>query len=191
MSHQARYFRLTDNVHIAGRWYVKSPLDEQGEEIIPWQFFQGVILKWEKPLILPLYRPGRALDFSQTGLSIIVVNGRFVSLCERLGLQDEVQFIPAQVEEHPEPYFVLNTLRIIKCIDEARCEDFSYWGPEDGEPERVGHYRHVSGLKVDPEKIGGASIFRPWGWPVSLLVSERVKLAIEEEGLIGPRFIEV
>ncbi|MFY0562375.1 imm11 family protein [Archangium lansingense] len=170
---------------------MKSPLDEQGEDILPWQLFQAKIFEWKKPLVLPLYRPGRSLDFSQTGFNFVVVSGRFVSLCERLGIQDEVQFIPARVEEHPEPYFVLNTLRIIRCVDEARCEEFSFWGPEDGEPERVGHYRHVSGLKVDPEKIGATSIFRPWGWLVPLIVSERVKRAIEEEGLIGPRFIEV
>lgn len=78
MSPQARYFRLTDNVHIAGRWYVKSPLDDYGEYIIPWQFLQGKILGWEKPLVLPLQRPGRALDFTQTGLNFVVVNGCFV-----------------------------------------------------------------------------------------------------------------
>ncbi|EPX56764.1 hypothetical protein D187_007198 [Cystobacter fuscus DSM 2262] len=36
-----------------------------------------------------------------------------------------------------------------------------------------------------------ANIFRPWGWTVVLIVSERVKLAIEKEGLTGARFIEV
>ncbi len=191
MSPQTRYFRLMDDVHIAGRWYLESPMDEQGMDIFPWQFLQAKILRWEKPLVLPLYRPGRALEFTQTGLNFVVVNSRFVSICERLGIQNEVQFVPARVEGHPEPYFVLNTLRILRCIDEARCEEFSFWGSEDGEPERVGHYRHVSGLKVDPEKIGNVSIFRPWGWTVPLVVSERVKLAIEEEGLSGPRFIEV
>ncbi|HYO56392.1 imm11 family protein [Archangium sp.] len=182
---------MTDNVHVAGRWYLEDPLDDQGREIFPWQFLQGKILRWEKPLVLPLYRRGRALDFSQTGFNFVAVNGRFVSVCKRLGIQNEVQFIPARVEEHPEPYFVLNTLRIIRCIDEARCEEVSFYEPEDGEPERVGHYRNVSGLKVDPDKIGDANIFRPWGWKVALIVSERVKLAIEEEGLIGPRFMEV
>ncbi|EPX65047.1 hypothetical protein D187_000472 [Cystobacter fuscus DSM 2262] len=55
----------------------------------------------------------------------------------------------------------------------------------------MGHYRNVVGLKVDPEKVGDAHIFRPWGWPVALIVSERVKRALEDEGLSGPRFIEV
>ncbi|WNG22438.1 hypothetical protein F0U63_40945 [Cystobacter fuscus] len=120
-----------------------------------------------------------------------MVNGRFATLCERLGIQHQIQLIPARVEEHPEPYFVLNTLRLIRCVDEARCGELSFWEPRHGEPERVGHYRNVVGLKVDPEKVGDAHIFRPWGWPVALIVSERVKRALEDEGLSGPRFIEV
>lgn len=178
-----------DDMYIEGRWYVDGPLDEQGKEIIPWRFMQGVIFEWEKPLTLPLYRRGRALDY--TGLLFIVVSSRFVSVCERLGIQDEVQFIPARIEEHPEPYFILNPLRIIKCIDEARCQEVRFWEPRHEEPQRVGHYRNVVGMKVDPEKIGDASIFRPWGWQGTLIVSERVKQAIEDEGLLGPKFMEV
>ncbi|ATB42824.1 hypothetical protein CYFUS_008303 [Cystobacter fuscus] len=191
MRPQSRYFRLMDDVHIEGRWHVESPLDAQGREIIPQDFLRGRALHWDAPLVLPLYRRGRALDFSQTGLNFAVVNGRFATLCERLGIQHQIQLIPARVEEHPEPYFVLNTLRLIRCVDEARCEELSFWEPRHGEPERVGHYRNVVGLKVDPEKVGDAHIFRPWGWPVALIVSERVKRALEDEGLSGPRFVEV
>jgi hypothetical protein len=49
----------------------------------------------------------------------------------------------------------------------------------------------VRGLKVDPAKVGGAHIFRPWGWTVALLVSEHVKRALEREGVTGTRFTEV
>ncbi|WNG24113.1 hypothetical protein F0U62_08815 [Cystobacter fuscus] len=55
----------------------------------------------------------------------------------------------------------------------------------------MGEYRNVAGLRIDPTKVGSAHIFRPWGWTVVLIVSERVKLAMEEEGLTGARFIEV
>jgi hypothetical protein len=182
---------MMDDIHIPGRWHVKSPLDAQGRQIIPWQLMKGMILSMEKPLVLPLSRRGHALDFSLTGFGIAVGSGRFVSVCERLGIQREVQFIPAQVEEHSEPYFVLNPLHIIRCIDVARCEEVSYWEPRHGEPERVGHYRNVVGMKVDPEKIGDANLFRPWGWQGILLVSERFKRALEQEGLSGPIFMEV
>lgn len=182
---------MLDDVHIPERWYVDSPRDDQGTELIPYQFRRGRILGWEKPLYLPIHIPGRALDFTQAALGFIIVNSRFVSVCDRLGIQNEVQFIPARVEGQSEPYFVLNPLRIVKCVDEARSEEFSLWEPRHGVPEKVGHYRHVSGLKIDPEKVEDASIFLPWGWTVVLIVSERVKQAIEEEGLVRPKFIEV
>jgi hypothetical protein len=182
---------MMDDVYIPGRWYVDSPLDEQGKELIPYQFRRGRILGREKPLFLPIHIPGRTLDFTQTALGFIVVNSRFVSVCERLGIQNEVQFIPARVEGQSEPYFVLNPLRIVKCVDEARSEEFSVYEPDYDDPEKVGHYRYVSGLKIDPEKVGDASIFLPWGWTLDLIVSERVKQAIEEEGLSRPKFTEV
>ncbi len=110
---------------------------------------------------------------------------------ERLGIEKEVQFIPVGVDGQTEPYFILNALRVIECIDDARCEAVLYWGPEDGEPEWVGEYRNVDGLKVDPAKIGNANVFRTWGWLVALIVSERVKLAMEAEGITGTDFVEV
>ena len=55
----------------------------------------------------------------------------------------------------------------------------------------MGEYKNVRGLKVDPAKTGEANIFRPWGWTGVLIVSERVKRAMEEEGITGAKFIEV
>jgi len=134
--------------------------------------------------------PGTALDFTLASFSIPVVHGRVVSLLERLGLEREVQFIPAVVEGHAGPYFVLNTLHTFPCIDDARCEEVLYWLSEDNRPDKEGQYRNVAGLKVDPAKVGAASIFRPWGWTVALIVSEHVKLAMESEGITGTRFTE-
>jgi hypothetical protein len=38
--------------------------------------------------------------------------------------------------------------------------------------------------------VGAASVFRPWGWTVVLIVTERIKLAMEREGMTGTRFRE-
>jgi hypothetical protein len=65
--------------------------------------------------------------------------------------------VPAQVEGRTEPYFILNVLHVIRCIDDARCETVQYWTPEDGEPELVGKYMNVRGLKVDPARMGDLS----------------------------------
>jgi hypothetical protein len=87
--------------------------------------------------------------------------------------------------------FLLNTLRAIRCIDDAHCAEVAYWQPEDHQPEKLGRYRVVSGLRIDPEKVGDARIFRAWGWSIALIVSEDLKQAIEAAGFTGTWFVEV
>lgn len=186
-----KYYDLLSNMRLPGRWVLADPVDEHGQEVDPWQFDKGCLLEPKGKLVLRQVRPGNALDFSFTTLTIPVVHGRVVSLCARLGLQPQVQFLPAQVEGQSEPYFILNSLRIIRCIDDARCEEVRYWRPEDGNPDRVGQYRVVAGMRIDPSKVGDSHIFRPWGWSVALLVSEHLKHAMEEECITGTKFVEV
>ncbi|AKI99675.1 hypothetical protein ATI61_109131 [Archangium gephyra] len=131
-----------------------------------------------------------ALEFSWAAVSIPVVHERFVSLFERLGVKD-VQFIPAQVEGYAGPFFILNTLCTLRCIDDARCEEVQYFKPEDEQPEKVGEYKFIAGLRIDPTKVEGTRIFRPWGWTGSLIISEDLKQALEAERITGTRFIEV
>jgi uncharacterized protein DUF1629 len=185
-----RYFELEDALYHPGRWHLRNPLDEQGLRINPWQFFKGKPITLEGMIRFPVKPDGVALDFSLAGVSIPVVHVRFVQLFERLGVQD-VQFIPVQVEGHDGPFFILNTLRTIRCIDDARCVEVQYWKPEDGQPEKVGQYRVVSGLRIDPSKVEDARIFRTWGFSLGLIVSEDIKQALEAEKLTGTRFVEV
>lgn len=63
-----------------------------------------------------------------------------------------------------------------------------YFTPEDEQPERVGEYRLVSGMRIDPTKVGDAHIFRPWGYNVALIVSEDLKNAMEAVGITGTKF---
>jgi hypothetical protein len=66
-----------------------------------------------------------------------------------------------------------------------------YWRHEDNRPDKLGEYRAVYGMRIDPSKVGDARIFRPWGWRVALIISEDIKQAIESAGLTGTRFVEV
>ena len=131
------------------------------------------------------------LDFNLTTLAIPVVHGRVVRLFERLGLQGEVQFLPARVNGQADTWFILNVLKIIRCIDDERCEQVEYWKPEDDNPEKVGQYRVVAGMRIDAGKVEGIHIFRPWGWRVVMVVSQYLKQALEEEGVTGMRFTDV
>ena len=186
----SRYFKLMDDRRSRDRWHLGAPLDARGEELDPWQFKGGKPLELGCIPRFSLDHPGRPLDYCWAAFSINVVSGRVVRLFERLSVHD-VQFIPVTVDDHPEPYFILNTLRTIRCIDDARCLEVRYFTPEDGQPEKVGWYRAVSGMRIDPRKAGDARIFRPWGWSVALVVSEDLKNAMDAEGITGTKFEEV
>ena len=193
MKNRTKYYDLHDDVYVPGRWHLRMPLyEEDGQEELfnVWQFKEGDLLSTHKPIRLSMKPRGTAIEFSHA-LGIPIVHHRVVSLFDRLGLHDEVQFIPVEIEGQTEPWFILNALRIIPCIDEARCEEVIHWLPEDNRPDKTGSYRNVAGLRVDPEKTAGARIFRPWGWKVILIVSESIKQALEQEGITGTRFVEV
>lgn len=191
MSTSTRYFELWDHRSTEDRWHLSSPVDENGEEIDPWQFKAGTRLELKSPPIFQVTHPGRELEFTLTAFTIPLVHERVASVLEPLGLQQEVQLIPARVQGRKDPFFILNVLQVLRCIDDARCEEARRWTPEDGKPARVGTYRDVRGLKIDPSKVEGAHLFRPWGWKVVLIVSEPIKLALEAASVTGTRFTEV
>jgi hypothetical protein len=187
----ARYFELWNDMLVPDRWVLRQlDIDDRGQRVNPWQFTNGSILHMEGKPVLGISHPGIPLDFSLTELATPVVSERVVSLFARLGLEREVQFIPAVLEGQEAPWFILNALRVIPCIDDARCEEVLYWTPEDGEPQLVGKYQNVRGLKVDPTRLGDTSICRPRGWTGAIIVTERIQQAMEREGITGTRFTE-
>ena len=79
----------------------------------------------------------------------------------------------------------------MKCIDEKASDEVRYWKPEHGQSARLGEYRSVSGMRIDPSRVGDAKILRPWGWDGALIVSEDIKQALERLGTLGARFKNV
>jgi hypothetical protein len=186
-----RYFDLSSDVYVRKRWYLDDPVDQSGKEVDPWQFRQGRPLSIEGRLRIPIFQQGRPLDFTTTPLGIApIVEQRVANLLTELAPND-VQLFPVEVPSQHAPYFLVNTLRVIKCIDDARCEEVLYWLPEDERPEKTGTYRNVRGMRIDPTAVGDARIFRPWGWNVALIVSQDIKQAMERIGVTGAYFQDV
>ena len=189
MDQTCKYYEVMGDVYIPGRWYLRNPVDAQGNILYRWHFREGIRLDVDEPIIIPIKVPGRPLDFTECGVGWPVIHARVVRLLEELAVPD-LQFFPVTVESHPDEYFILNVARLVRCVDEVRSDRVMKWGPEHGVPERVGEYKVVEGLRIDPTKVGDARIFRPWGWKV-LIVSDDIKEAFERERLLGPKFFEV
>ena len=185
-----RYFRLTDDLHVPGRWHLRTPLDMKGQELNPWQFTKAHPVRVDGRPRIPLRVLGQPLDFTLGGLDIPVVHSKAAALLLELAPQD-IQLIPVEVEGQTDSFSVLVATRLVQCIDDGASEEVRYWKPEDGRPEKVGQYRVVAGMRIDAAKVGDAQVFRTWGWTVALIVSERIKLALEHAGVTGLRFQEV
>lgn len=186
-----RYFDLSDNEYAPRRWYLNEPMDEQGHEVNPWRFTKGQPVHVEGRLKLPINVQGKPLEFTTTTLaSTPIVHARVAPLLTALA-PDDVQLVPVSIHQHPGDYFLVNVTRLIKCIDDARCLEVRYFRPEDGQPAKVGTYKSVLGLRIDPSLVGEARLFRPWGWEVALIVREDIKQALERAGVTGTHFQEV
>jgi hypothetical protein len=185
-----RYFSLSDDVYFPSRWHVRTPVDELGQEVDPWQFTEGIRVQDMGKLRMPLRVRGTPLDLTFAGLDIPVVNHKVASVFNSLAAGD-VQLIPVEVEGQSEEHFILNATRVVKCIDDDASEEVEYWKPEDGRPEKVGKYRNVAGMRIDPAKVGDAKVFRTWGWTGTLIVSEGIQQALERMGATGTYFKEV
>lgn len=187
-----RYFELRDDVYAPGRWELNDPTDQSGREVDnPWMFRKGEPVHLKERLKLPFTRPGRPLDFSMAGVGgAPVIHAKVAAILTRLSPSD-VQLLPVDVASQSEPYFIANVTRVVRCIDDEASEEVRYWKPEDGRPEKVGKYRAVSGMRIDPAKVGDAKVFRTWGWTIALIVSEDIKEALERAGITGLSFREV
>lgn len=185
------YYKLSNDMRILDRWTLGDPYDGNGQEIWQGQLTSG------KPLIVQglarigLYAPGRALDFTTTAFGVPIIHVKVKELFGQLGLEGQMQLFPLDVEGESEPYCLVNLLRIVRCIDDARCEEVEYRTAEGGYEDRIGEYCKVVGMRIDSGKVGDVEIFRPWGWQTNIIVSERVKRAMEEAGVTGVRLTEV
>jgi len=186
-----RFFKLTDDVYLSGRWELGHPLDHEGRKLDdPWQFRIGQRAHSDERIRIPIKISGKPLDYSHAAFSIPVVHARVAPLFTEVA-PDNVELIPVEIDSQPAQHFILNATRLVKCIDDAACEEVRYWTTEDGMPEKVGTYSSVSGMRIDTAKVEGAKVFRTWGWTVALIVSEELKESLERAGITGAKFTDV
>ncbi|HZI12544.1 MAG TPA: DUF1629 domain-containing protein [Myxococcus sp.] len=187
----ARYFKLSDDVYLPGRWSLGHPVDSSGRQLDdPWQFRVGAPAQLKEGVTVPVEHPGKPADFSHAAFSIPIVHARVAAIFTTLAPR-EVELIPVHIDSRPGPYFILNALHAVKCIDDAASEEVQYWTEEDGLPDKVRTYFSVAGMRIDPSKVGDAKVFRTWGWTVALIVSEDIKQALERANVTGTHFKEV
>lgn len=176
------YFDLRDDMEVPGRWVL-------GEipGVDPWQFSAGKPAMVNRPLAFEVLLEGIALDYSTSPTGVPVVTPRAADvLAEVCGSQ--VQLIEVSVQGRQGPFFIANATRTADCVDEQSSRGVRKWTAEDGQPDRIGDYQGFDELKIDPSRTGDLDFFRVARDTITLIVSDRLKQAMEEAKLVGPKF---
>lgn len=172
-----RYFRIGADRNAHERWFLQSPITTPGEELDPRAFTRGAICLVQSTLTLPLRRDGRPVNFNFGDFDMPVVSADIVDK-----LQDvfdlQLQRIPVHIAESVEKFDILNVLDEVDCIDAVKSV-YTRWEANDGRPEKLGEFRMIIDLKIDPKCAHGHHLFRLKGWAIALIVSDQMKQALE------------
>lgn len=182
------YFVMSDTGEIPGRWYLNHPTTCEGEEVDPWQFTAGQRLDFREPLVFTQFQHGRALPFSLAAYEIPVVDEETGNVLRAVS-GDDLELLPAIIEGQDAPFWIANVVNAMECVDEARSR-FTRFTPEH-HPDRAGEYQMFIELKIDPARVVGHQVFRIKGWEAPLIVSDRVRTAMEARALPGLVFTPV
>lgn len=124
---------------------------------------------------------GEPTDISWTNTTIPVVTDAVASLIESIS-PGAVQWVPLQIEGHGQRLIMNVVAMVPDCIDEGRTDVLRY--PDD-DNERPGQYHQIIGLHLKADLDPPHDIFRIVGWHVPIIITDRLKAALEDHGFTG------
>jgi hypothetical protein len=132
-------------------------------------------------------RRGRHTPFTLGPFDLPVVDGR-VGRKLKNAAPDDLQLIPVLVGEVEAA--ILNVLTCVDCIDDEHTLA-DKWTAEDGRPDKVGSYRTVARLVIDPQRAAGVRVLRPAKWTLALVVSRDLLVVVDSGDLVGVTLVPV
>lgn len=184
-----KYFQIVAEVETSNRWFLGSPKNSQGQVVNPESFRKAQKAIVNSLLMISVRRTGNPLDFTFADFDMPVVGARVVELLNKVA-PGAYETFPARIDGYGGDYSVVNFLVARKCLDEKKSE-FLKWSETDNRPDKIGQYRQISKLIIDPILVQGVDIFRMDGWRIALIVSDNFKRLFLEEKVTGISFIPV
>jgi hypothetical protein len=177
---------LADDARFPDRWFLDEPLTKDGVEIDAREFCYGCPYLGPVPVDVPIQYPGRKVAFNLAAFDMPVVRDEIAGLLEKIDRRS-VECFPLTVGTSMVGYVILNVRCREACVDEQRSL-ITRWRPEEGRPDKVGRYRMVSNLTIDPSRTHDRHIFRVEDFAIALIVSEVIRQALEELLALGVVF---
>jgi len=180
-----KYFELLDDLTIPGRFHFGKISFKDGSE----PRLRACIIQKPCPLFAEVTQPGKQLEFFLTSFAIPIAGLPLSRVIANIAGRD-LQIMPIDIVGY-KGFEVLNSLRIVRCLDEKRSE-FVKWTERDFRADLAGQYRQITKLHLDSAQIPeDAHFFRVDGWQIALIVSEEVRTAMESTGCYGAKFKDV
>lgn len=166
---------------IPGTWFLAVPwLNEDGSWKDIWAYTRCERLKDPSPVAATIKHAGRSRDINFASFDIPIMSRKVNDVLEAEA-PGEIQRVPVTIDA-PGEWEVTNVLHEIDCIDH-RESLIQYW-PND-HPEKAGKPRGVLKLVIDPDRVEGAQIFRLKGWLGPIIISAKLKAALEAAKFTG------
>jgi hypothetical protein len=167
----------------SGHWIIDL-VDDTYRGDITYSLKQGTRLSAPPaPFQLVLFQQGIPMDFSTTLMGIPVVTTRGAALLRKIASND-VQLIPARLRGHADALWVVNITKMLNCVDVDRSRIIYVEAPGGGALSTPLY-------TIDPVKVGESQIFRLANDYPRMIISETLKCAIIDGGLIGPGLASV
>jgi hypothetical protein len=183
-----KYYQLIDDINFPQRWYLGDIIGTEDN----WQFTEGQEVNeslCKESLHILIYQDGQPMDYTIGSFSVPIVSER-VKI--QLGGIKNLQFIPVIIKDRKldSKYFIMVVTSSIGCVNEALSEFGKFVKDDPVRPDLAGQYSWFTKLIVDPSETNGEDIFRIDKTRSYLVVSERVKDALEDANITGVKFIE-
>jgi hypothetical protein len=178
----AKYYELFCDLSAPSeRWYLNGPWGVDGR-LLDDAFTTGRKYEGPAPVMVAIETRGGALELTMTEELVPILNDRVAAIFSA-HIGKDAQLIQARVKGFDTSVWAVNVLSIVDCIDDVKCKEVTRWTAADGNPSKIGTYRKIEGLQIDPAKTGGHAIFRPHGWDVSVIVNEALANALKTAGV--------
>jgi hypothetical protein len=181
MNPHPRYFELDGDRTTDQRWYLTDP-EGPGNEWLGTALTRVQRYLGPAPLYCQVHHQGPPLELTMTLGNVPVVNERAAEIITKHA-GDEVQLIPVEVAGAPSRLWAVNVLTEADCVDDRRSGQVVRHTAEDGRPDKIDQYSLIVELMIDPARAGGHAILRPWGWRVTVLVSEAIANDLRSAGV--------
>jgi hypothetical protein len=147
-------------------------------------FRKGEKINIENDLIIEKSWGKRFADY-HFGVGIaLYVNERFIECLKALG-ETNYQLIPISVLPEEKPYFILNILNIIDCVDREKSK-YRLWTEEDERPDRLGDFHVFDEMILDRNKVPkDVHIFRLKGFDLPVFITNKLADEFEKNKIKG------